>query len=166
MQSAPENFWAVVHNIEGETHGTIPYGSISDGLRAIFSDWQPEHIGSLVVEGGMAAVDRYYETLSEKYGYTMATPEISVTATAYVLLGMEKEEQALAVFERLAEQYPESVNALRAVGDGYARLGRPEQARNYLERAVDKAERENHMNLPSTRDMLRDFLKHQEAAAR
>jgi len=129
-----------VHPIDGVTHGTILFRSVYDGLQAFFQDWQIPNMGQIVEEGGISGVDRFYETLSKKYGFTIPASELSVSRAGSILLALKRNPEAVVVFERLVQSFPESVDALNAVGDGYQRLGNLEQAKSYYERAVAKAE--------------------------
>ena len=76
---------------------------------------------------------------------------------------MKKNDEARAVFERLADSFPESVDALRALGDGYDTLGDFEKAEYYYGLALAKAEKGPHMNLPSTRETVKRFKRKMEA---
>lgn len=152
-----------IHPIDGVTHGTIPFRSVYDGLEAIFQDWQIPNIGQIVTEGGINGVDRFYQTLSMKYGFTIPASEMSVSSAGSILLDLKRNEEAIAVFKRLVASFPESVDALNAAGDGYQRLGSLEQAKGYYERAVARAEQGPHMNRPSTRGRLQGLLRKMDA---
>lgn len=151
-----------IHPMDGVTHSTIPHQSTYDGLQAFFKDWQLPDIDQVVTGEGMGGVDRFYEALSKKYGFTIPPPEASVSAAGFTLLDLKRQDEAIAVFERLVATFPESVDALKAAGDGYRAVGKLEQAKVYYERAVEKAEQGPHMNLPSARAALQRFLRERE----
>jgi predicted alpha/beta superfamily hydrolase len=166
-RTAPQGFSTAgvhveIHPMDGVTHGTIPHPSIYEGLQAFFKDWQIPNIQELVNREGIEGVDRFYEGLSKQYGFTIPAPETSVSGAGFILLGLKRQDEAIAVFERLVKTFPESVDALRAAGAGYETVGQLERAKFYYERAVKKAEQGPHMNLPSTREALRRFLRKME----
>lgn len=148
-----------IHPMDGVTHGTILYRSTYDGLQAFFQDWQIPNITQVVTKDGMGGVDRFYEALSTRYGFTIPASEASVRAAGFILLDLKRPDEAIVVFERLVKTFPESVDALRAAGAGYEAVGNLAQAKFYYARAVETAEQGPHMNLPSTRAALRRVLR-------
>jgi predicted alpha/beta superfamily hydrolase len=129
--------------IPGESHDHVPYKAYYDGLIALYSDWLvPPH----VLQGGMAAVQRFFEGLSSRWGYRVEVP-----LSVYRLLSLTLPDvaPALAVARRAAEQYPRSSVAYlslgrlqRMAGDTAAAVATLRQAlRLEMERTVPQSER-------------------------
>jgi hypothetical protein len=129
--------------IPAESHDHVPYKAYYDGLSALYSDWVvPPH----VLQQGMAAVQRFFEDLSSRWGYRVAVP-----LSVYRLLSLTLPDivPALAVARRAAEQYPRSSVAYlslgrlqRMAGDTAAAVATLRQAlRLEMERAVPQSER-------------------------
>lgn len=60
-----------------------------------------------------------------------------LNSLGYFLLGQEKKEEALRVFQINAVLYPESANVLSSLGEGYIRNGDAANAALYLERSLE-----------------------------
>ncbi|MDX1618680.1 MAG: hypothetical protein R3224_07825, partial [Balneolaceae bacterium] len=69
-----------------------------------------------------------------------ATSERSLNNIGYQLLDEGKPELAVAVFELMAETFPDSPNAYDSMADGYEAAGRTELAIRYSRRALELLE--------------------------
>ncbi len=81
------------------------------------------------------------ETLRAK-ALTIAT-EAEVNQTGYGLLGQNKFDEAIAVFQRNVKDHPESWNAYDSLAEAYALKGDKAQAVTYYRKALDKVQAED-----------------------
>lgn len=87
--------------------------------------------------GGVAAVIAAYEGLGvKKDDYDLS--ESRVNALGYKLKGMEKLDEAIAVFEWNVENHPESANPRDSLGEAYRAAGRIDEAIASYEAALDR----------------------------
>lgn len=87
-------------------------------------------------EGAEAAKERF-DALQVKNAENYAFYEWDMNMVGYELLGKEKKEEAVAVFEMVTRLYPKSYNAYDSLGDGYLEAGDVEQAKVAFEKALE-----------------------------
>ncbi len=74
---------------------------------------------------------KYYENLSQEYGFHVDPPSITLTFAGVKLNREGKIKEAIQVFEYLLSFYPKSLNAHWQLGETYRGLGNPEKAKEY-----------------------------------
>ena len=138
--------WQAEHMVD-EDHGSVVLRSHYAGLRKVYEGWQPPRdpeTGRL--NGGLAAVDAHYKKLSEKFGYSIPTPEAFINQMGYQLLGEEKPEEAVAVFKANVERYPGSANVYDSLAEAYERGGRLDLAEPLYDKARVLGQQNNDPN--------------------
>ena len=123
-----------VGELRGDDHGTMPHRGAYEGLKFIFSDWNPPE--SLRLGGDLARLEAYYAALSQRMGYAVPPPEQLLNRVGYRHLRDKRIPQALTAFERAVALYPNSANAYDSLGDGLEAAGRLQEALMRCERAV------------------------------
>lgn len=68
---------------------------------------------------------------------TLVSSERELNSLGYLLLGQGRKEEALRIFQINASLYPESVNILSSLGEGYLKTGDTKNAVLNLERALE-----------------------------
>lgn len=86
-------------------------------------------------ESGAAAGTGTYEDLQSRYGPEIVSPQLMDEVGAR-LLASGKGAEAVALFERLASEDPNSANAWVNLGDAYAATGNPKKAKETYQRAL------------------------------
>ncbi len=145
-EKAPRTYNWHFELMEEETHGSIPLRSTYDGLEMLYDGWTIGDFSLTLFQGGMAAIDEHYAALSERFGYTIETPEADVNRAGYILIQREKFDDAIAAFERNISNFPGSVNAYDSAGDGYKAKGDIKQAVAHYEKACNMGKASNHPN--------------------
>ena len=99
-----------------EMHVTIPLITAIDSLRQLYAGYRlhPDD-----ADKGLVYADEHFANVSKRMGVTLPVPEIVVTEMGYGLLGRDKVDEAIAVFERNVQQFPQSANAADSLADGY-----------------------------------------------
>lgn len=127
-----------------EDHGTVVLRSHYFGLRKIYEGWQaPRDPESGAVAGGLAGADAHYKKLSEKFGYSIPTPENLINIAGYQLLNGNKPDEAIAVFKTNVERYPASANVYDSLAEAYERGGRIDLAEPLYDKARSLGEQNN-----------------------
>lgn len=140
---APDDLKWKFKLFEGEDHGTLVLPAMNDGLLNIYDGWR-------LPEGGVfnriEAIIEHYKSLSKKFGYTIAVPEVTINQLGYTYLLQQNFEKAIETFKKNVELYPESPNVYDSLGEAYERHGEIKEAAKSYESADKIAEKTNHPN--------------------
>jgi len=126
--------WEYV-KMENEDHGSIPHKTIYDGLEFIFSDWR---ITADRLASGIDAIDEHYSILSKRFGYEIKIPEFLLNQLGYRYINQKLFDEAITVFLRNIENYPNSANVYDSMGDAYVAAGQYEKAKKNYANAIER----------------------------
>lgn len=130
-----------------EDHGSVVLRSHYFGLRKVYDGWQmPRDPESGAVAGGLKGADAHYKKLSEKFGYSVPTPENLINQIGYRFIFDGKPEEAIAVFKANVERYPASANVYDSLAEAYERGGRIDLAEPLYDKARTLGEQNNDPN--------------------
>ena len=130
-----------------EDHGSVVLRSHYFGLRKVFDGWQmPRDPDSGALAGGLKGVDAHYKKLSEKFGYSIPTPENLINQLGYQFLFQNNPEEAIATFKANVERYPGSANVYDSLAEAYERGGRIDLAEPLYDKARVLGEQNNDPN--------------------
>ncbi|HSE31972.1 MAG TPA: alpha/beta hydrolase-fold protein [Pyrinomonadaceae bacterium] len=133
--------------LSDEDHGSVVLRSHYAGLRKVYEDWQaPRSTETGGYLGGLQGVDAHYKKLSERFGYSIPTPENLINNLGYQLLGQSKPDEAIAAFKANVERYPDSANVYDSLAEAYERGGRIDLAEPLYQKAQTLGERNNDPN--------------------
>jgi predicted alpha/beta superfamily hydrolase len=130
-----------------EDHGTVVLRSHYFGLRKVYEGWQvPRDPKTGTVAGGLSGADAHYKKLSEKFGYSIPTPENIINQIGYQFLNNDKPEDAIATFKTNVERYPASANVYDSLAEAYERGGRIDLAEPLYDKARTLGQKNNDPN--------------------
>ena len=130
-----------------EDHGSVVLRSHYFGLRKVYADWQaPRDTQTGTFVGGLQGVDAHYKKLSERFGYTIPTPENLINNLGYQLLAQSKPDEAIAAFKANVERYPASANVYDSLAEAYERGGRIDLAEPLYDKARILGQQNNDPN--------------------
>jgi predicted alpha/beta superfamily hydrolase len=130
-----------------EDHGTVVLRSHYFGLRKVYEGWQvPRDPKTGAVAGGLSGADAHYKKLSEKFGYSIPTPENVINQIGYQFLNNDKPEDAIATFKTNVERYPASANVYDSLAEAYERGGRIDLAEPLYDKARTLGQKNNDPN--------------------
>jgi predicted alpha/beta superfamily hydrolase len=133
--------------LSDEDHGSVVLRSHYFGLRKVYEDWQaPRNTETGAYLGGLQGVDAHYKKLSEKFGYSIPTPENLINNLGYQLLGQSKPDEAIAAFKANVERYPDSANVYDSLAEAYERGGRLDLAEPLYDKARTLGQQNNDPN--------------------
>jgi predicted alpha/beta superfamily hydrolase len=119
-----------------EDHGSVVLRSHYFGLRKVYDGWQmPRDPETGAVAGGLKGADAHYKKLSEKFGYSVPTPENLINQIGYRFIFDGKPEEAIAVFKANVERYPGSANVYDSLAEAYERGGHIDLAEPLYDKA-------------------------------
>lgn len=133
-KSKPKDFEYEFQQFKNENHGSVVLPAYYAGLRKVFAGWTPPQSGSF------ADLDNHYKKLSDRFGYKISPPENLVNRLGYQLLGAGKTTEAVEVFKKNVENYPNSANVYDSLGEAYEKNGQLKPARDNYEKAYKMAE--------------------------
>lgn len=158
---APKDFHWDSARYPDETHGSTVLLAHYAGLRTVFADWQmPVNAQGGGPEGGMAGIEKHYGDLTERYGCAVLPPENLLNQFGYGLMGQKKLDEAISVFQRNVELYPDSANVYDSLGEGYENAGKLDMGIQNIEKAIAKGTAIGDPNL----DLYKEHLKRVQAA--
>lgn len=114
-----------------DNHGSVPMIGEYDAFLFLFdfykmrltdderANWNKEII---------SRVEKHYEQISKKLGYTVFIPEEVINAKAYSLLQKNKFEEAEYLFQMNIKNFPESANVYDSMGDCNLAKGEKDKA--------------------------------------
>ena len=130
-----------------EDHGSVVLRSHYFGLRKVYDGWQaPRDMKSGAILGGLKGADAHYKKLSDKFGYSIPTPEALINQIGYQFIFDGKPDEAIAVFKANVERYPASANVYDSLAEAYERGGRIDLAEPLYDKARTLGEQNNDPN--------------------
>lgn len=136
-----------VEQLTDEDHGSVVLLSNYAGLRKVYDGWQmPRDPQTGAVAGGLKAADEHYKWLSEKFGYTIATPEFLINVIGYQEMAAGKPDEAIAAFKVNVERYPNSANVYDSLAEVYEKNGHLDWAAPLYEKAQTLGKQNNDPN--------------------
>ncbi|HLN96906.1 MAG TPA: alpha/beta hydrolase-fold protein [Pyrinomonadaceae bacterium] len=130
-----------------EDHGSVVLRSHYFGLRKVYDGWQmPRDPATGAVAGGLKAADEHYRWLSQKFGYSIPTPEGLINQLGYQFLAGGNPEEAIATFKTNVERYPSSANVYDSLAEAYEKGGRIDLATPLYEKAQSLGRENNDPN--------------------
>jgi predicted alpha/beta superfamily hydrolase len=138
-----------------EDHGSTTFLAHYAGLKTIFPDWQaPRDPKTFMFVGGLQGIEGHYRKLSERYKFAVPIPEATLNNFGYQLMGAKKNEEAITVFKRNVELYPESANVYDSLGEGLEAAGKYTDATKNFEKAIELGAKSNDQALPQFKQHL------------
>jgi len=121
-------------NIETENHNTIPHRALYRGLEELYSGWR---MTNEVVEGGAGAIKKHYQSLSNKFGYTVIPQFSDLYILGMSFLQQKKVELALDIFKLNADNNPKNWAVYSCLGQAYQMNNNIDLAISNYEKAVE-----------------------------
>jgi predicted alpha/beta superfamily hydrolase len=132
-----------------EDHGSVVLRSHYLGMRKVYDGWQmPRDPETGAVAGGLKGADEHYKWLSQKFGYSIPTPEVLVNQIGYqfLLAADPNRDEAIAVFKANVERYPNSANVYDSLAEAYEKGGQLDLATPLYEKAQTLGKQNNDPN--------------------
>ena len=151
-----------------EDHGSVVLRSHYFGLRKIYDGWQmPRDPNMGTIAGGIKGADEHYRKLSERFKYEIPVPEALVNQAGYQSLQAGNTEEAIAIFKRNVERYPDSANVYDSLAEAYETTGKIDLATPLYEKASTLGQKNNDPNAALfTANFTRASDKLKQAAAK
>jgi predicted alpha/beta superfamily hydrolase len=131
-----------------EDHGTVVLRSHYFGFRKVYEDWRaPRDPESGALLGGLKGVDAHYKKLSERFGYSIPTPENLINQLGYQHLRGGQPDEAIAVFKVNIERYPASANVYDSLAEAYEVGGKIDLAEPLYDKARILGQQNNDPNV-------------------
>ena len=112
VRNAPNRFYGARVEITDETHETMVYKGIYEGLKRLFHDYAPE-----VKDAKLPALEARYKALSEAYGYSVDIPLSVLLVSAGRNASQRYGAEATKLVERAVMVYGESPSTKRMLAE-------------------------------------------------
>jgi predicted alpha/beta superfamily hydrolase len=119
--------------IPNVNHNYVTYQALYEGLQLLYSDWQ---LPSDLLQGGIQAVQSFYDELSRKYAYVVEVPESAYSNLAYYVYNQVSTDAAVGVAQLYVKAYPESSFAHFLLGRFHHLNGALAEAKEDYETAI------------------------------
>jgi uncharacterized protein len=129
--------------MESEDHTSIPYLSLFNGLRFVFSGWQ---LPQEKYTEGLDAIDKHYKNISSRFDYEIKTPENVINILGYKHLQNNNIETAIEVFKENVKRYPRSANVYDSLGEAYENNDQLGLAKKNYQKAAELGLKNNDPN--------------------
>ena len=113
-------------------------------MESIYSEWK---LPKEIYAEGLASIDKHYAYLSEKYGYAVSTPEMTINMLGYNYLTKKEIDKAIKVFKENVARYPKSANVYDSLGEAFENNNQFAEAEKNYQKAVDIAKPQGQQNL-------------------
>jgi predicted alpha/beta superfamily hydrolase len=138
--------WGSAHYPD-ESHGSVVLPSHYAALRMIFDGWSlPVDPATERIVGTLDEVKKRYAGLSDRMGFIVTAPEVSVNRLGYQALAQKNLPAALAFFRYNAETYPDSSNVYDSLGDALEESASLEEALASFAKATELGEKSGDPN--------------------
>lgn len=130
--------------MEGDDHTSLLPSTIQEGLKKLFDGWR---VPDSVLRRGLESIIDHFNGLSEEFGYRVNPSEGFLNVAGYFFLQRNNFEDALKIFSKNVELYPESSNVYDSRGEAFERSGQLKKAKENYAKACEIAEKNNDPNL-------------------
>ncbi|MEQ6168486.1 alpha/beta hydrolase-fold protein [Ekhidna sp. MALMAid0563] len=118
------------------THVGVLAEGLYRGLNFVFEDY---YLTDSLIKNGFEAIIKYYDGLSEMYGFTTQIPAGAINETAGFLIGYEQLDDAQKLLELGTELYPQSHFIYGSLAELFKTRGQLDKAKNCYLDALSKS---------------------------
>lgn len=132
---APKSFQWSFKQYKDENHFSVPYKSMYDGLRFIYTNWHTEvflNPNKLLYKH----IENHFKKLSEEFGYTLTPTEDFLNQCGYQQLNFKHIEEAIEFFGQNIRLHPNSFNVYDSMGEAYMINGQKSLAIENYEKSI------------------------------
>ena len=108
IEAAPKGFYGAQVEIKDETHETMAYKGIYEGLKRLFHDYAPNLVRDNKGIYTLTTLDERYKALSAAYGYQVEIPEQVLLMSTSRNIAMLYGAEAVELVKRTVALYGES----------------------------------------------------------
>jgi pimeloyl-ACP methyl ester carboxylesterase len=120
LEAAPQGFLGAQIEVKDETHETMAYKGVYEGLKFLFRDYAPNIIRDNKGIYTLAVLDERYKRLSAAYGYPVDIPKQLLLLSATRNVGMQYGTEAVELVKRAEALYGESLLTRRILSEAEA----------------------------------------------
>lgn len=132
---APKSFQWSYKKYKEENHFSVPYKSMYDGLRFIYSNWHTEAFlnpNKIVYKD----IENHFKKLSKEFGYTINPTEDFLNQCGYQQLNFKHNEEAIEFFKQNITLHPNSFNVYDSMGEAFMVNGQKALAIENYEKSI------------------------------
>ena len=147
-ENAPKSFYGAQVEIKDETHETLAYKGIYEGLKRLFQDYAPNILKDNKASYTLPELEKRYKAVSEAYGYQVDIPKEVLLMSADHNIAVQHSIEAVALIKHAVAIYGESFRTERQL----------EEAETAVKKGRDPRLEEWANLPPPTLDSMKAFL--------
>ena len=126
VQAAPRGFYGAQVELKDETHETMVYKGVYEGLKRLFHDYAPNLVKESKGIYTLPVLDEMYQQVSQEYGYRVEIPKPLLLTAAAQNTAMQYGAEAIELINRAMSLYGESPSTRRLLieAEAAAKKGR------------------------------------------
>lgn len=117
--AAQKDFYAAQIEIKDETHETMAYKGVYEGLKHLFHDYAPNLVRISKIYT-LPELETLYKTVSDAYGYKVEIPRQILQMSADKNIAIQHGAEALALVKQIMAVYGESLTTQRQMREAEA----------------------------------------------
>jgi hypothetical protein len=132
-ENDPHNLTLITHYME-DSQDFLPLLKVREALRELFREYR--FPGDREVRG-LPDITSHYSALSERFGFEVDVPEMTLYMKADELSKMSADDSAREILDYLIEAYPTSVSGHWGLANLHREMGNREQALEHYRKCVE-----------------------------
>ncbi|BDD03988.1 alpha/beta hydrolase-fold protein [Aureibacter tunicatorum] len=125
-----------------DNHNGVPFAASYDAVRSLF-DWYnfdeeflfQEGLG-MNVDDLMTVITNHFENIADHFNYSFPPPESSINRYGDIMLSVQQDDKAFALYNLNINNYPKSYRAYDAMGDFYRSQSNKEKATEFYKKSL------------------------------
>jgi hypothetical protein len=117
VRAAPKGFYGAQLELKDETHETMVYKGVYEGLKRLFHDYAPNLMKESKGIYTLPVLDERYKQVSQEYGYRVETPKQLLLTAAAQNTAMQYGAEAIELINRAVSLYGESPSTKRLLAE-------------------------------------------------
>ncbi|WP_448564377.1 alpha/beta hydrolase-fold protein [Thalassotalea ganghwensis] len=135
----PNNFLFRTDYFDREKHGTTPVVGQFNAFRDLYEPW---YIPFEPLKDGLQAIEKYYQMLSQRYGYEVKPPRDIINEAADYHLSINNDFiEAIALFKFNTKNYPSCIQCYTDLANVYEQSGKINEAIEQIDNAIKFSEK-------------------------
>lgn len=119
-EAAPKGFYGARLEVKDETHESMAFKGIYEGLKRLFYDYAPDIVRDNQGIYTLPVLEERYKALSQSYGYPVEIPKPLLLLAATRLVAMRQGVEAMALVKQALALYGDSPQTKRILAEAEA----------------------------------------------
>lgn len=137
QHNSTKYFWSQSMHTIDEVHGSTGVVGITKAFRTFYRNW---NMPFRVSEQGVEAIQRHYESVSKDIFEQKTPSQALLSYHAGYLTHIKQEQKALALYQYITQQFPQSADAHFNLAAAYDKLSQAAKAKQSIATSIELSE--------------------------